>query len=437
PGQPPAGPGQAPAGGKLSGHGARLARSHATGTGPLLSAEVTRAMLAVRLNQLGAGGAGVRPAVMKSLEAVLNGGAVPAVHAGATIGTGDLTPLAELSLALAGEGEWHPEPALLDLPQPLELDAGDILALMSSNARTLGEAALASVDAAGLLAAADTVASLSLMAVSGQVEALDARVQEAKPHPGQVEAAARLRRLVGAGVAAPARLQDPISFRCLPQVHGAAIDALARLDQVLGVELNAAAENPVLVPGQDGRPGAALHNGNFHGVQVALALDTVRAALVQVGGLSVGRLAGLVDPEVTGLRRFLAGPDPGASGAMVLPYLAQDALADLRALAHPVTLAPLVLSLGGEDHASFAPSAARQSTAALRPLTVVVAAELVAAMRALRQLRRRPATPAASVAYDRAAAVLPDDDRDRSLSADVDLAVGLVDRWRRDGARAP
>lgn len=412
-------------------HGIRLLRSHAGGVGDLLPEDEVRAMLVVRLNQLLAGGAGLRPAVVDALAEALNSGSYPAVHEFGAIGTGDLTALSETGLALLGELPWlggTPGPA------PIRLDSGDALALISSNALTIGIATLAHHLALQLLDATHVVAALSFLAVDGAAEAYAERVHANRPHGGQVEAAARMRALLGAGTRPAARLQDPFGFRCFPQVHGPALDAAARLSAVLDVERNAAAENP-LISAEDL---AAYHHGGFHCAQLRHALDGLRLSLLDTAHLSTARLSALLDPRFTGLRPFLAAGASGSSGVMILEYSANSALAQVRALAAPAGLGNAIVSRGLEEHSSFAYQSARQSLDSLTALRLVLACELVTAVRALRQREILPrAGTVLRHAYDLVAGKLSPDMSDRQLSADVEIAAGLMDELgRRQRSRA-
>jgi histidine ammonia-lyase len=251
---------------------------------------------------------------------------------------------------------------------------GDALPFISSGAATLGDAALACHRLRVLLEAAVDGAARSFTAVDASAEPLAAAVQEARPHPGQAAVAARLRALLPQGPSP--RVQDPYGYRAFAQVHGAAMDALDRAEAAIETDLNSASENP-LIAGS-----LAWHNGNFHSGPIALALDTLRASLVQVAQLSTARLATLMNPGFTGLLPFLADR-PGGSGALILEYVAQDALAELRQLATPVTTGTAVISLGAEDHAGFATQAARHALRCVEPLEIVLACEHTAATRAL------------------------------------------------------
>ncbi len=414
--------------GQPSGHGLRLLRSHCGGAGDRLDPELVRAALLIRLNQLLAGRSGVSPGLVRALADAVAAGARPVVHRLGAIGTGDLAPLAEIALALAGEGAWETEPPGR---APVAVDAGDALAFVSSNAVTLAEAALAAGTLDVVLASSHVVAALSYLALDGSPEAYADPVHRARPHPGQVRCAQRMRHLLGMERTPPKgrRIQDPFGLRAFPQVNGPAIDALEALHRVLDVEVNAGAENPMIAVAEDD----AYHHAHFHTAYVAGALDHVRACVHGVAELSAARLGDLVEPEQTGLRAFLADGPPGSSGVMILEYMSHDALAALRQAALPVTLGSAVVSRGLEDHASFSTQAARATTEVATAYTRVLACELVAAVRAQR-LRRRAGAPARGAtngapvedALARAEEILDPRTEDRRLADDVDVAVDLL-----------
>ncbi|GAA3849938.1 aromatic amino acid ammonia-lyase [Streptomyces lannensis] len=408
-----------------AGHGLRLLRSHAGAIGEELPARQVRAMLAVRANQLLAGGAGLRPSVVTALCDALDSGAYPVVNEFGSVGTGDIAALAQAGLALAGEHPWKGAGA----PQPQPLDNNDALAFISSNALTLGQAALALHELRGLVAATQVVAALSLLAVDGSHEAYAAPVHAARPHRGSAEVARRMRRLIGAAdrpTPPLGRIQDPYGFRCLPQIHGPAHDAADALEEVLAIEINAAAENPLISP----EDMAAYHHGGFYQAQLALALDHFRLAVTQVARLSTSRLSTLNEPAYTRLRPFLADNEPASSGVMILEYAAGAALGDLRAFSAPASLGHAVLSRGVEEQASFASLAARQTLRACSAYRLVVGCELVAAVRALhlRGLRPEPELPVGR-ALELAESVLEADLADRPLTDDVTAAARLLDRF--------
>lgn len=421
----------------LAEHGLRLLRSHAGGGGPLVAPELSRAMLVVRANQIAAGGSGVDPGVLGPLLDGVNAGlSVPVPRYGA-IGTGDLTALAVTALCLLGERDWvfpPDQPATSELAggaarrparstQPrFSLASSDALAFLSSNAATVGEAALACSDLADLARAAVVIAALSHRAVTASVEPYAAAVHEARRYPGQREVAAMLRVLLGNDRGPAGRIQDPYGYRALPQVHGPVVDALRHADRAVTAELNAAAENPLV----DVAGGTVWHNGNFHSAYVGLALDAVRAAVFQTAALSAARLGTLVEPAFTGLAPFLATDPPPSSGIMILEYVAHSAIADIRRLAAPAALGSAVLSRGVEEHAGFSTQSARATTDVVDAYQIVLACELVAATRALRLSANRPGRPSLAAAFDLAAGVLPQGTADRALDTDLTAAQRLL-----------
>ncbi len=395
-------------------HGLRLLRSHAGGGGPLMAAELSLATLVIRANQIAAGGSGVDAGVLDALVDCVNRGLCAPIPVYGAIGTGDLTALAMTALCLLGEREWQPA---VDRPPRFALASADALAFISSNAATLGEAALACHDLRDLLRAAMPIAALAHLAVAASTEPYAAPVHDARPHPGQRAVAEVMRRLLGSG-AALARIQDPYGYRAFPQVHGPAMDAARDAERTIAIDLNAAAENPLIdVAGE-----TAWHNGNFHTAYIGLALDAARAALFQAAALSAARLGTLVEPAFTGLAPFQATDPPPSSGIMMLEYVSQAAIADIRRLAAPAALGSAVLSRGVEEHAGFSTQSARATTDVVRAYRVVLACELVAAMRALRLRGLRPGAAPLAEAFDQAAGVLPADTADRPL--DDDLAIG-------------
>jgi histidine ammonia-lyase len=385
-------------------HSLRLLRSHAGGMGEPLDEEVVRATILIRLAQVAAGGGGHRIEVADALAALLRQGPLPVLRDLGGLGTGDLTVLGQLGLALTGEGEGPPS---------LAIEAGDALALMSSNAATLAVATLAWQDLHELLHAGLGVAALTFSALEGNAEAFAAPLAAARPLAGLAAVSERLRALT-AGAPPPARIQDPFALRCVPQVAAALHEALAALERVLAVEIGSAAENP-LVAGNE-----MLHHGGFHAASLALALDTARLALVPFADLSLARLGHLMSPELTGLPPFLSADAPGSSGVLIAEYLAADALARLRADAAPAVLGSVSLSRGLEEHASFAWQGALQARRAVAHLRAVLALEWIAAERALRMKHVDPAGPLAPV---RALAASFDQRlEDRAIAADAELA---------------
>ncbi|MFC4906060.1 aromatic amino acid lyase [Actinomadura gamaensis] len=415
-------------------HGLRLMRSHAAGAGPLARPEVVRAMLVVRANQIAAGGSGVDPGVLAALADALNLGVLPPVPVYGAIGTGDLTAMASTALCLIGERSWLA--GGLDGGGEADADAGlargphfplssaDALGFMSSNAATLGEAALAVTDLREALDASVVIAALSMLAVRGSREAYAPAVHVAQPV--QAEVAAAVRSLLAYELDTPARIQDPYGYRAFPQVHAPALEAARHAERTVTRVINSAAENPLVdVPDAE-----VWHNGNFHTAGTGLALDAARLALFQAGALSAARLGTLTEPSFTGLRAFQANAE-AASGIMILEYVAHSALADVRRQAAPAALGSAVLSRGVEEHAGFATQSARATGEAVAAYRIALACELVAAVRALRMQGRAPSGGALRAAFDQAASVLPDGVEDRPLDVDIAIAADLLPRLAR------
>jgi histidine ammonia-lyase len=419
------------------GHQLRLLRSHSCGAGRPLPAEQVRAAMVVRANQLGAGGAGVSDELLGALVDALNAGFVPFTREFGSLGTGDLTVLADIALALLGEGRaWRGE--RFDAAETALGDAGltapqlgprDGIAFMSSNAASIGHGALVGVDADRLLSASLRVAALSFLAAGADPIVLDPRVQAARGHPGQVAIAEQMRTLLGqhlgpveSGRDRRTAVHDPYPFRAFSQVKGAELDALRELEAILSVELNAAGENALVDP----EPPEALPTANFHAGVLALGLDRVRAALAQSAALAASRVSALLDPGLMGLPPALAARPGQDSGAMIVEYTAHAAAADVRLRAGPAAAQTTSVGGGLESHASFAPFSARATQEALDSAAVALASELVVAVRAL-QLRGLASVAGDAGALFAAAVERMDDDlSDRSLSDDLETARRLV-----------
>ena len=422
--------------GERPGQQLRLLRSHSHGAGRPLAPELVRATMVVRANQLGVGGAGVSTELLDALVDALNAGFVPFTRELGSLGTGDLSVLADVALALLGEGRaWRGEevvPAEAALAEASlavpRLGPRDGIAFMSSNAASIGHAALVSQDARRVANASLAVAALSFMAVGADPVAVDSRVHAARAHPGQAEVAKRMRALLDGAPPGPEEdaprdvVHDPYPFRALAQVEGATLDALAALEAVLAVELNSASENALI----DDATGALLAGANFHGGSLALALDHLRAALAQSAALVAARVSALLDPGLMGLPAALAERPGADSGAMMLEYTAHAAAADVRLRAGPVAAQTATVGGGIESHASFAPFAARGAQRALDAAGVAVAVELVTAVRALRMRGLEPGGPGAGELFGVAAERLDADTSDRSLSDDIEAARVLL-----------
>jgi histidine ammonia-lyase len=400
-----------------------LLRSHAVSAGAPVPRAVVRAAMVIRANQLGAGGAGTAPGLLDALVAAINAEITPVTHEFGSLGTGDLPALAEIALALLGEGQVWSEGQLGDADRPAErlrLGLRDALGFMSSNALTAGHASLILADWRVLQASWLAVAALSFEALCADPVVLDERVQAARGLEGQAAVARTMRALLGGAERAergPDRpVQDPYPFRVLPQVDGATFDACAELERVLELELNARGENALIEGGQ------GLPNGNFYAAALGAALDAGRAALAGSASLIAARVSALLDPRFTGLTPFLAHQPGLESGVMMLEYTAHSAAAEARSLAGAMAAQTVSASLGVESHATLATTGARHMDRVLEAMRVLVATELVVAMRALALAGREPTGAGTRKLFEAAQAALPRGLEDRQFGRDVALA---------------
>jgi histidine ammonia-lyase len=388
-----------------------LLRSHASSLGPLRSPQRVRATLVVRLNQLAAGGSGVDPKVIDGLARMVNADALPPIRELGSVGTGDLAALATTALALLGEVATSPP-----FTEVVPVGIGDALPLLSSNAATIADALLGETALRQLAEQSLVVAAATFAGVNGNPEAFGTVVEQVTPFRGARWVCRRMRTLIENRPGS--RIQDPFALRALPQVHGPLLDALHRLAVVAVRLANTPSENPVFVPDEE-----VAHHGGFHVAYLAQALDSVRLALAQAAQLSLARLAMLCDPAMTGLPAFLGDGRPAASGVMTVEYVMASALAELRALAMPVSAQTVTLSHGVEEDASFASLAARQLLDAVPVYRRLLAGELVAAVRCLRM---RDLAPEPLHEWLARCDVLDDRLADRDLTADLLAAEGLL-----------
>jgi len=418
-----------------------LVRSHAAGAGEPLSREVTRAMMLLRANTLAKGYSGVRPEVIRLLLEMLNRGVHPRVPRQGSLGaSGDLAPLAHLALVLVGEGEAEIEDRMLSGRdalaraglEPLVLRAKEGLALLNGTQMMTAIGGFALLESEALAKAADIAASMSVEGFLGSHRPFRAEVQQARAHPGPLatirNCAAMLRDSeIERSHAGCKKVQDPYSFRCVPQVHGAVRDTLAFVRATLEREINSATDNPLVL----GESGEAFSQGNFHGEPVALAMDYLGIAMAELGSISERRTDKLNDPRFSELPAFLTRGKSGLhSGTMIAHYTAASLVSENKVLAHPASVDSIPTSCNKEDHVSMGSIAARKAARIVRHVRHILATEIFCAMQAL-QLRR-PLVPGAGVA----AALAFLEGRIEPLVEDRVLAgeIAGVAGWIEDGA---
>jgi histidine ammonia-lyase len=366
-----------------------LILSHSCGLGDMLPRHVVRLMIVLKQLGLGRGYSGVRPLVIDALQALLDKDAMPLIPAQGSVGaSGDLAPLAHLIAALLGEGridvagETLPATDALQKlgMKPLELGPKEGLALINGTQASTAIALDALFTAERVFSAALGAGALSVDALKGSVKPFDPRISAVRGQPGQIRVAAEIRGLLdGSEILAShgrcGKVQDPYSFRCQPQVMGAALDLLTNAARTLTIEAGAVTDNPIVFEDED----TAISGGNFHAQPVAFAADTIAMAMCEVGSISERRTAVLIDPKMSGLPAFLVD-DGGVNSGLMIPQVTQAALvAENRSLAFPASVDSVPTSAGQEDHVSMAPIAARKAAQIAKNVAGIVAVELIAA----------------------------------------------------------
>lgn len=385
--------------------------SHAVGVGDPLDVAVTRAMMLIRVNTLAKGHSGIREETLRLLLEMINLGVHPVVPSLGSLGaSGDLAPLAHMSLPLIGLGEavfqgsWLAGADALAKAglSPVELQAKEGLALTNGTAMMAAIGVLATLQAENLEFVADVVGCLSLEALHGTQEAYDERIHAVRPHPRQVECAAFLRQIIeGSSFTRshdPLNVQDAYTLRCIPQVHGAVRDAVLYSRWVLSIELNAATDNPLLFFDEDTGEATVLSGGNFHGEPVAIAMDYLALAMTELGNISERRLTRLTDESSNQetLPAFLTRDGGLNSGFMLTQYTAAALASENKVLAHPASVDTIPTSANAEDHVSMGATAARQAKDVIDNVERILALELFAASQAI-DFRREVLGPKAQL----------------------------------------
>lgn len=420
-----------------------LIRSHATALGDAMSRSSVRAMMAVRINSLVKGHSGVHSDVLKQLVDFLNNDIVPFVPRIGSLGaSGDLAPLSHMALSLLGEGmvlgdDNNPVPTSSVLQKHgligIKLRAKDGLSLINGTSQMLAFLTLAERKLNALLPLADLILCTSMEARKASVQPSDARVHNARPHPGQNLVAQRIRALMANSPILEShtdceRVQDAYSFRCAPQVHGAVLQRYWSMSDTLNIELNSATDNPLIFPEpKNPGPHEVISQGNFHGEVVALAADSMSAALFELGSISERRIDQMLDPARSELPPFLAKNSGLESGLMIVQYVAGASLAELHGHATPRAAFSTSTSAGQEDHVSMGATAAWNLLEATQRLSEVLACELFVACEALEFETLSP-SPYVAALKQRVRTIAKPLDGDRTTSKElIDIASELAD----------
>lgn len=419
-----------------------LILSHAVGTGELISDHIVRLILLTKIGSLARGYSGVRPLIIDTLIALYNAGIMPAIPSQGSVGaSGDLAPLAHMTLAILGVGPVRVKGEIVDAGEalraagiePVTLAAKEGLALINGTQVSTALALHGLFMAERLVEAAMVTGALSVDAARGSDAPFDARIHAVRGQPGQIAAAAIYRELM-AGSAIRAshlvgdeRVQDPYSLRCQPQVMGAVMDLVANAGRTLLIEANAVTDNPLLFP-TPGAPddGAIVSGGNFHAEPVAFAADTLALAIAEVGALAERRIALLIDANLSGLPAFLVR-EPGLNSGFMIAHVTAAALAsENKSLAHPASVDSLPTSANQEDHVSMATFAARRLDQMAHNTAVIVGIELLAAGQGIEFHRPLATSRHLEHVHARLRAQVAPYDADRFFAPDIEAARRMV-----------
>jgi len=412
-----------------------LLRSHACGVGDPFPREVVRAMMLLRANALAKGYSGVRPEVVEALVAMLNAGVHPVIPRQGSVGSsGDLAMLAHLGLVLVGEGEADagsgPEPGGDALKKkgldPLTLEPKEAISIINGTQAMTALGVLAVRDAANLADNAQVAAAMSTDALKGTSAAFDPRVSKVRPHSGQVRVAGNMMALLaGSEIMVShkhcSKVQDAYTLRCIPQVIGASLGAIWYAEDVVGIEMNSATDNPLFFPDDS----SVVSAGNFHGQPVALAMDFLGLAVHELGSFSERRVARMVDHKLSGLPAFLTKHGGLSSGMMVPQYVAASLVAEDMVLVHPASATSIPTSANQEDHNSMGTIGAWKARQIIENVTRVVAIEMMAAAQAL-DFMSASSSPCVEEVRAAIRSKVKRLDKDRSMAPDIDALASMI-----------
>jgi histidine ammonia-lyase len=421
-----------------------IVRSHAAGVGAPLDAAIVRTILLLKINALSQGASGINLKAMETLVGLLNQDIMPVIPGQGSVGaSGDLAPLAHLSLVLIGEGEAFVKgkrvPGREALKAagltPVPLGPKEGLALLNGT-QVSAALALSGLIAAERNASAEILAgALSVDAVMGSDTPFDPRIHALRPHPGQQLAAKHYRRLMqgsairASHVTGDDRVQDPYSFRCQPQVMGACLDLLTNAARTLVIEANGVSDNP-LVFAEDG---AVLSGGNFHAEPVAFAADIIALAIAEMGSISERRIAALIDPTISLLPPFLIR-NPGLNSGFMIPQCTAAALmSENKQLAHPASVDSVPTSANQEDHVSMATHGARRLGPMNANLRRIIAIELLAAAEGIDFRRPLKSSEPVEATYALIRGKAASREIDREFATDIESIAAMVESGAFEG----
>ncbi len=414
-----------------------LILSHAVGSGELIDDAVVRLILALKIGSLARGYSGIRASVIDTMIGMVNAGIMPCIPSKGSVGaSGDLAPLAHMTLALLGEGEVRvagkPVPARQALERaglkPVTLAAKEGLALINGTQVSTAFALHGLFLAERLLEAATVAGALSVDAAKGSDAPFDPRVHAVRGQPGQIALAEIYRQLLAGSAIRRShlehdnRVQDPYSLRCQPQVMGACLDLIGNAARTLLIEANAVTDNPLVYAEQ----GDVISGGNFHAEPVAFAADTIALAIAEIGALSERRIALLIDSTLSGLPPFLV-QSPGLNSGFMIAHVTAAALAsENKSLAHPASVDSLPTSANQEDHVSMATFAGRRLHEMAHNTATIVGIEVLAAAQGIDFHRPLATSPRLAAVHADLRKRVGFYDKDRLFAPDIEAARQMV-----------
>lgn len=366
--------------------------SDACGVGKPFDTEIVRVMMLLRANGICKGYSGVLVRTLELLVNMLNKGVHPIIPEKGSVGaSGDLCPLAHMVLPMIGDGEAEYKGEILPGKEalekaglePIQLKAKEGLALINGTNAMMGNAVLAVYDTEILLKQADIIGALTTDALEGIIDAYDPRIQEVRPHQGQIDCAENLRRILANSKRVTRqgekRMQDAYTLRCIPQIHGASRLAFDYVKKTIETEINAVTDNPLIFPGENG---ACISGGNFHGQPVAIAMDTLGILAAEIASVSERRIERTVNPALSGLPAFLVKNGGVNDGFMIPQYVAAALVSENKVLAHPASVDSIPTSANQEDHVSMGTIAARKAREIIDHAQHVISIELLTSAQA-------------------------------------------------------
>lgn len=414
-----------------------LVLSHAAGVGEALDDAMVRLIMVLKINSLARGFSGIRLSVIEALIALVNAEVYPLIPAKGSVGaSGDLAPLAHMSLTLLGEGkarwqgEWLPATDALKKAglEPITLEAKEGLALLNGTQASTAFALRGLIEAQELFASATVCGALTTEAVLGSRRPFDARIHAARGQRGQIDAATLYRHVLTDTSALSQshhnceKVQDPYSLRCQPQVMGACLTQMRQVMDVLLVEANAVSDNPLVFAEE----GDVISGGNFHAEPVAMAADNLALAIAEIGSLSERRIALMMDKHMSQLPPFLVKNGGVNSGFMIAQVTAAALASENKALAHPHSVDSLPTSANQEDHVSMAPAAGRRLWEMAANTRGVIAVEWLAACQGIDLREGLTSSPLLEQARQALREQVAHYTQDRFFAPDIECATELL-----------